>query len=174
MARPTKQQQVEVQKLFLVNASLIHGFIYSLYPSAEADDLLQEVFLVVTKKADSFRLGTDFLAWVRKIARYKVLEHLRAQNRASAGALSEATIERLADRAEPFFDQWDERRSALQLCLGRLTETARRLVDLKYAEGKRLEEIAAIVGWTAKAVKTGLARARAALRNCIALRTGDV
>ena len=46
------------------------------------------------------------------------------------------------------------------LCLGRLGETARRLVDLKYAEGKKLAEIAAIVGWTTKAVKTGLHRAR--------------
>ena len=79
--RPKSPEQVEVQKQFLLNSSLIHGFIYSLYPSAEADDLLQEVFLVVTEKAEEFRPGTDFLAWVRKVARYKVLEHCGLRTR---------------------------------------------------------------------------------------------
>jgi len=172
MTETTKQQH-QVQKQFLMNSSLIHGFIYSLYPSSEADDLLQEVFLVVTEKADSFELGTNFLAWVRKIARYKVLEHLRARKRADKRTLSDETIERLANQSEPFFDQWHERRSALQVCLGRLSDSARRLVDLRYAEGKALAEIAEAVGWTAKAVKTGLSRARKVLRDCVALRTGD-
>ena len=170
---PSKMREQQVQKLFLINASLIHGFIYSLLPSPEADDVLQEVFLVVNEKAQEFRPDSDFLAWVRKIARYKILEHLRTRQRTAAGVLSEDTIQRLADHSEPFFDGWEERRDALLICLGRLGETARRLVDLKYAEGKRLAEIAAIVGWTTKAVKTGLHRARSVLRDCVAMRTGD-
>ena len=59
-----------VQQLFVRHQSVLKGFILSLQPDfTEADDILQEVFLVVTQKVDSFVVGTNFLAWARQIAR---------------------------------------------------------------------------------------------------------
>jgi len=167
---PTEAQRL-VQRDFLTHASLIHGFIYSLYPCAEAEDLVHEVFLVATAKAESFRQGTDFLAWVRAIARYKVLEKLRAVRRAPS-MLSQEAVEGLADRSDALFTEWEERSKALRKCLPRLSPRARQMVELKYGEGRTLKQIAADIGWSVKAVKVGLGRARKVLRDCVALQLG--
>ena len=69
----------EVQRLFLRHAGVLKGFILGLLPDANrAEDVFQELFLTVTRKAGDFRTGTNFLAWARSIARLKVLEHVRA------------------------------------------------------------------------------------------------
>ena len=75
----------EVQRLFLRNAGLLRGFILGLLPDHHlAEDVFQDVFLTAAAKADDFRDGSNFLAWVRAIARLKVLEHCRqAEGRAA-------------------------------------------------------------------------------------------
>ena len=63
-----------VQTLFVQHQPQIRGFIQSLvYDFAAADDLLQECFLTVSEKALEFSLDSNFPAWVRAIARYKIL-----------------------------------------------------------------------------------------------------
>jgi RNA polymerase sigma-70 factor, ECF subfamily len=161
-------QQREVQTLFLKYSARLYGFICALYPDAhEAEDLLHEVFLVALEKADDFQIGTDFLAWTRRIARLKVLEHLRQRRKASPGTLSEDTLDRLAGASDAFFDPWDSHRDALRRCIRNLTEKARRMVEMKYAEARQIAEIAGAIGWTPQAVKVGLLRARTALRECV-------
>ena len=43
---------------------------------ANASDMVQETFLVITAKAANFQRGTNFRAWAWTIARYKVLQTL--------------------------------------------------------------------------------------------------
>ena len=60
----------EVQGLFLRHAGVLRGFVLGLLPDANrAEDVFQELFLTVTRKAADFRPGTNFLAWARSIAR---------------------------------------------------------------------------------------------------------
>ena len=46
--------------------------------------VLQEVFLVITRKANDFEEGTNFFAWACTIARFKLLELLRRRARAQS------------------------------------------------------------------------------------------
>ena len=72
---------LRVQQLFVTGQGNLLAFILSLHPGmAEAEDILQETFLVVSRKADTFAEGTNFLAWACTIARFKVLEFRRRQN----------------------------------------------------------------------------------------------
>ena len=67
----------EVQLLFVRNENAIRAFIRVLQPSlSEVDDVLQETFLTVSRKASSFEIGTYFTAWACWIACLKVL-HLK-------------------------------------------------------------------------------------------------
>ncbi|MBH95646.1 MAG: hypothetical protein CMD87_00090 [Gammaproteobacteria bacterium] len=51
----------EVQLLFVRNENAIRAFIRALQPSlSDADDVLKETFLTVTRKASSFEIGTNF------------------------------------------------------------------------------------------------------------------
>src|SRR4051812_41613851 len=98
--QPNQQAVEEVQRLFLRHAGVLRGFILGLLPDHNhAEDVFQEVFLTVTRKADEFTPGTNFLAWARTVARLKVLEAWRA-SRSSPHPLSPEAMEALIESAE--------------------------------------------------------------------------
>src|SRR5215469_1922703 len=98
------EKTMRVQQLFVKHQLALRAFILSLEPNfTEAEDLLQEVFLVITRKANEFQEGTNFFAWGCTIARFKLMELLRRRSRSQA--LSEEVIESLCSvEPEPLFD----------------------------------------------------------------------
>jgi RNA polymerase sigma-70 factor (ECF subfamily) len=170
-----KAHREEVQQLFVRHISPIKGFILGLCPDfSEADDILQEVFMTVTRKADDFELGTNFQAWARAIARNKVLEHLKKSTRLAC-PLDEETLDAVAAEAEPVEDAWERQRRALMECLEKIAPHARKLMELRYVNGRLPGEIAAAMSWTLGSVNVGLARVRKSLRDCTShkLLTGE-
>src|SRR5215471_5965821 len=88
------EKTMRIQQLFVKHQLGLRAFILSLEPNfTDAEDLLQEVFLVITRKANDFQEGTNFFAWACTIARYKLLESIR--RRARSQVLSEEVIETL-------------------------------------------------------------------------------
>jgi DNA-directed RNA polymerase specialized sigma24 family protein len=63
-----------VNLLFLRHADALHGYVVGLAggDTGLADDVVQEVFLVVSRRAADFRQDADFLCWIRGIARNTV------------------------------------------------------------------------------------------------------
>lgn len=158
----------EVQRLFLQQTNRLRGFILGLLPDrAAADDVLQEVFLIVTAKAAEFQGGTDFLAWARTIARLKVLEQ-RQRRFPAAGQLTDEAWDMLAQSAHEMDDFWDARREALERCLGELAPRAREVVQLRFSsERLSLENVALRMSWTVGSVKVALSRAKDVLWECV-------
>jgi len=156
-----------IESLFLQHATAVRGFVMGLMPDrATADDVFQEVFLTVTRRGTDFRRDGNFLAWVRGIARNKVLEHYRRQ-RTVPLPFDEELLNLLADSAEGSDQLRERRQEALTKCLERLAPRAREIVDLRYAEQPLSPpEIAERIAWTTNAVHVALARARAFLREC--------
>jgi len=159
--------QPTIEALFLQQAAAVRGFVRGLVPDrAAADDVFQEVFLTVTQRGADFQRDRDFLAWVRGIARNKVLEHYRRQRRTLL-PFDEELLKLLADSAEVSDQLLEQRREALTKCLERLAPRAREIVDLRYAEHPLSPpEIAERLAWTTNAIHVALARARAFLREC--------
>ena len=159
----------EVQLLFVRHENSIRAFVRALQPSlADADDVLQETFLTVSRKASTFELGTNFVAWACSIARLKVLENLRQKQRSNL--LSEAAISALAADA-PAAETLTEREDALEKCLGKLAPKARDLLWRRYSRRQSSDEMAEAAGMTSIAVRVALSKARATLRDCIHLQT---
>jgi RNA polymerase sigma-70 factor, ECF subfamily len=156
-----------VQQLFLKHATHCKGFILGMMPNESlADDVFQEVFLVVTRKAETFTLGSNFSAWMRSIARHKVLEACRRQRR-NAAYLSDDVLELLADSAPPDELETGERLAqALRSCMEKLSDRARYLIDLRYLQQLSPEHIAQKMTITISSVNVMLSRTRAALRTC--------
>src|SRR5262245_65378843 len=97
--RPPRQAVEEVQRLFLRHSGVLRGFILGLLPDHNrAEDVFQEVFLTVTRKAAEFVPGSNFLAWARSIARLKVLEACRSWSHAPH-LLEPEALEALIDSA---------------------------------------------------------------------------
>jgi RNA polymerase sigma-70 factor, ECF subfamily len=155
-----------VEQLFVKHVSTIRGFIEAFLPDFNrADDVLQECFLTVSAKAVEFREGTDFLAWVIAIARFKILES-QHQPWVRTSLLSPEVIDALC--AEPLSaPSADDAASLLQECVEELSPRSREVIDMRYGEACKPAEIARRLHWTPESVYVALSRARALLRDCI-------
>jgi RNA polymerase sigma-70 factor (ECF subfamily) len=154
-----------VQLLFVRHEGAIRAFVRALQPSlSDADDVMQETFLTVSRKAAAFEPGTNFIAWACGIARLKVLESFRQQKRATV--LSEAAIIALTEDA-PAPEVAVRREAALARCLEKVTPKARDLLWRRYSSRQSSEEMAIALSMTPTAVRLALFKARAFLRDCI-------
>ena len=155
---------VRVQQLFVRHQGIVKAFILSLQPGcAEAQDVLQETFLVVTQHAGDYRDGTNFVAWACAIARLKLFE---ARRKASACVLTDQALTALCDNApdESFFQ---ERLGLLRGCLKKLAPRARELIWLRYHGELTSQDIADKLKWKEPAVRVALSKARSFLRRCV-------
>lgn len=173
----TNPPQLSIESLFLQQAAAVRGFVMGLVPDrAAADDVFQEVFLTVKQRGADFQRDGNFLAWVRGIARNKVLEHYRRQRKTPL-PFDEELLTLLTESADSADKLLERRREVLAKCLERLAPRAREIVDLRYGDHALTPpKIAEQLAWTTNAVNVALARARAFLRDCTRrmLATGEV
>jgi RNA polymerase sigma-70 factor (ECF subfamily) len=164
MSSPDEQRHLsEVQQLFLEHQPALRSYVLSIVRDfALTQDVVQETFLAVTRKAGGFDLSTHFLAWACVIARFEALAAMRRLNRPVLGA---ETLELLSasEAAVPR----DYRADWLGRCLGRLTPTIQRMMRLRYEDALKAGEVAKLIGWTPNAVCVATSRARTELRKCI-------
>ncbi len=160
---------LRVQTLFVQHQPQIRGFIQSLVPDfAAADDILQECFLTVSEKALEFSLESNFPAWVRAIARYKILA-LHRDRRRGPLLLAEDVLDALM-LAAPEPEHSQTAHPALEVlrdCLEKLAPAAREIIQLRYFAQHGPTEISRLRACSVNAVNVTLARAREALRLCV-------
>ena len=128
------------------------------------EDLVQETFVNAYRQLDRVDARLNFGACLRTIARNLAREELRSRSREAARLMvyGDLLARRLDDDAR---DQ--EMEAALGECRKGLTETCRRLLELRYGQALTFEQIGAELGRTADAARQNLARIRVALRECV-------
>jgi RNA polymerase sigma-70 factor (ECF subfamily) len=139
------------------------------YHMDDVDDLAQEVFLAALRGLAGFRRGDDFGAWLRGIARNKLLNHFRSAARRS-DALSRFREEVLhvvepeleADAAGARADRIE----ALLRCISRLPDRLRQVVRAGL-DGEKPAQLAAALETSVGAVYTLHYRANRLLRDCV-------
>ena len=164
---PINEHALRVQQLFVRHQQALLAYVLSIEPNlADAQDIVQETFLTVSRKAQTFAEGTNFLAWACTVARYNTLHFQRTRARRVA-RLDDDVVELL--HASEVVDEgyFEQQVSAMQHCLSRLAPRARELVWLRYHGAKMPEQIAPEVGWSVNAVRVALSRARTVLRECM-------
>jgi RNA polymerase sigma-70 factor (ECF subfamily) len=161
-------QRERVHSLFLQHSAELRGFILSLLPiHSRADDVLQETFLTVSRKAEDFQPGTNFVAWACSIAKFKVLEDCKRHGHCLQ-TLAPEVIQALCvvrPDSNPAFEE--ARLEALKRCVSKLSPQMMRAIELRYSRAHRASEIAELLGWTTDSVYVVLSRARNALYKCI-------
>jgi len=167
MDEEEQQQHLQaVQGLFVRNYGKIRAFVGSLVRDPVAtEDIVHNVFLVVTKKASSFKLGTNFTAWVFSISRYEVLRHFD-QSKKQPRWLSAELLDVLACEAPEVIAD-TSRQQALRRCMEKLSPRSKQLIRHRYMDGMKTGAIAKSIDWTPQAVSVTLSRARVALRECV-------
>lgn len=154
-------------QLFTRYQRRLYLYILAQVPNAtDAEEILQETNLVIWRKCDRFQPGTNFFAWTSRIASYEVLKY-RERRRRDKLLFSEKFLEAVSEEVVSNEGRLEERRKALQSCLGRLRPEDRDLIRQRYASGRNGKAVAEMLGRPANSVYQSLGRIRRALLECI-------
>lgn len=166
MSDYSNESVLAVHQLFVRHQSALKAFVLALWPNyTEAEDVMQEVFLVITRKAHEFIPDSNFLSWARTIARYEILAAQRRKYRLQS---NEAVLEALeADCPEDL--GVDRRLEALKRCIEKLPPKSQEIMRLRYHNNYGPNEIATLLQRSVNSINVALAKARVALRECVNL-----
>lgn len=133
---------------------------------AEAEDVLQDVYLRVWTSAGSFSPEAGGgMGWLVSVARNRAIDLVRSKKAAATDAQETNWFDTLAADRNIEGDIMD--RKALVNCLAALDATARDMVVLAYVEGLSREELAERFAMPVNTVKTRLHRGLSALKTCM-------
>lgn len=157
----------ELVRLIAQAQRRLYAFILMLVRRpGDAEDVLQETNLVLWRKRETFRPGSDFYAWAFEIARLQVLAWHGKQNRGT-GSFDADLLAGIAESAVVELEQYSRREAALRGCLQKLPPAQRDLILRRYQPRIAVNALAVELGKSAKAVSESLRRIREALRQCI-------
>lgn len=136
--------------------------------AAVAEDLTQETYLAAVGELKRRRSVDAPVPWLYGIARHKLLDHYRRQDRARGhvvpwhdGLEQEVELPALDPAAA-------ETQARLVAALARLPEGQRTVVVLRYLDGLSVPAVAAAVDKSVHATESLLARGRASLKRSLA------
>ncbi len=142
-------------------------------PQADAEDVVQEVFVTVYRRLGEFEGRAQLKTWVFRIAVHLVQHYFRTQARKPGDRASAKGTE-----IHGLVDQWEngpanqverrERYDALDGVLGQLDESKRLVFVLAEVEQLTLVEIGEVVGANPNTVATRLRAARQAFEKALA------
>ncbi|MDP4646082.1 MAG: sigma-70 family RNA polymerase sigma factor [Akkermansiaceae bacterium] len=164
------RNQQEFVSLLTDHQEVIRSYIISQLPgSPDVRDILQEVNIMLWEKAEEFEIGTNFGAWSCTVAYYKILEHRRKLKMDGKLAFADDLGALLSDESiGRETDDLEEKRTALILCLRKLSSKNRDLLRARYESQKGgMERVAEETGRTKESLRVTLSRLRSVLRRCI-------
>ena len=154
-------------ELLTANERRLALYVHGLVPrDAEAEDILQQTKMILWKHFGDFQIGTNFIAWARKIAFHQILTHRRQQKRAHL-QLGDEALEALGNAVSGLADEPSPRHEALRTCLAKLPIEHRQLITLRYYDDLEIDQIADRVKRTEAAIYRALSRVRMTLMECV-------
>lgn len=155
-------------RLFAKHDRWLYSYLVTLLGStAQAEEVFQEVCVILWRENETFQLGSDFVKWVAVIAHNQVRK-FRRQNKQVGFQVNEVAFDMLAAEAVERADLFDYRRDALRRCLTKLSPSDRSLVQQCYADDKvNLKATAQKMGRPENTVYKAMNRIRRVLFECI-------
>jgi RNA polymerase sigma factor (sigma-70 family) len=173
MRELTLKKSEALQPLFARYAPLVFHIASQSLGSAGAEDIVQDVFLSVWRKADTFdpRKGA-FRSWLLQIAHYRVLNELRARSRRPPidPEVDSGMLETLPDSdREPLEAAWQSyRQEAVRAAVDRLPPAQRQALSLAFFDELTHDQVAIALNLPLGTVKTRIRAAVQKLRFLLA------
>jgi RNA polymerase sigma-70 factor (ECF subfamily) len=160
--KPAQSLAAQAETLVREHYAMVYHYVRSLLSNGEtAEDLVQQVFLVMLRKIPTDPPRGPVGPWLRGIARKLMLS-----SRATAGLDDREVASAVLDAADAALDDGMDR-DALAECLTRLPDDERLLLDLRYTSDLRSAAIAEQLRQTRAWVRVRLHRIREKLRECV-------
>ena len=163
------------ERLYRSHVARIHSLVRRMVGGeADADELVQDVFVRVHHALQTFRGDAQFGSWVYRIAFNQAL-NVKARMRYRAPHLPADVLSAAASPEGSPYQQLHESRQAQALddCVAELPEVYQSALRLYYWMGADVDEIARLLAVPANTVKSYLHRARRLLRGLLQERGHD-
>ncbi len=149
-----------LEKLYANHHRKVFHFVRRfVHEAATAEDLANDVFIEVWHKAGSFEGRSSVSSWLLGMARFKALTERRKTRNTVDPDEALGGIQDDADDPE-VAAQKSNKSAALRLCIERLPEEHRVVVDLVYYHERPIREVAEILDVPENTVKTRMFHAR--------------
>lgn len=153
-------------RLFTANEQAVRAYVRRLVPQrADADDVMQDVSVVLWEKFQTLRETQDFRAWAFGVARFEVLAWLRDKGRDRL-VLREEVVLKIAEESACDEPRLERQREALEHCLAKVPSGQRELLMQAYQSGNRIQEVAQASGRSIPGFYQWLHRMRRTLLDC--------
>ena len=165
--RVVARDEEAFQALHARYAPLVFHLVCQSLDPAAAEDLVQEVFLQVWRRAETFDPGRGaFRSWLLQIAHFRILNELRRRSRRQRLQADEATVEAIPDPSEgPTEATWREyRKTAVRAAVDRLPSAQRQALSLAFFEELSHDQVARALKLPLGTVKSRIRTALLQLR----------
>lgn len=166
IGRITRGDSQALERLYVEYRPRIHRFLARLgCPEEDFDEVCNEVFYLVWRKAASYNHSARVSTWILGIARNKGLK-LRERKWRAGERSSDVMPEQLA---EPTLGEAArlELRQWLEIALAMLPDDQRMVMELTFIEGLSYREIAVLMDCPENTVKTRMFNARRKLKQIL-------
>lgn len=152
---------------FTAHEPALRAHIRRLVPMrADADDVMQEISVVLWEKFDTFQEGAEFRPWAFGVARFEVLAWLRDRGRDRL-VLDEDVVTQIAEETTTDEPGLQRQREALEQCMQKVPAEQRSLLMQAYMTESRIQEVAQGSGRSVAGFYQWLHRMRRRLLDCI-------
>ena len=143
-------------ELYVRYARMVHGILLGRVPPAEAEDMVQDVFISAMKQLSGLRSAAAFPGWLAAIARNRAMDYFR-------GSRERVPL----DEKRPVARNGIEDAFLVLDVVRRLPEAYRETLILRLVEGMTGPEIALRTGLTPESVRVNLCRGMKMLRELL-------
>ena len=135
-----------------------------------AEDIFQDTCVKSLLHSEPFETRAQLLKWARVVCKHRAIDVIRSRDGRYRG-LSEEMLDTLFEvGVEEEAGELSETRDMLASCLEELTTNNRKILQLRYFEGRSGIDVANILGRKPATVYQALARIHSLLERCIQMR----
>ena len=173
-----KKDQIAMEHFYRHFSGIVYQFaLKTLMNGADASEVMNEVFMEVWKKADTFNQQSKVKTWLLSMTHFKSVDLVRRKSKHDKVDSSDA----LLDAGDSVFESTEssyacsleeihtgsQNKQHVSHCVGELKEAQRHVVYLAFYEGMGYPDIANILSIPAGTVKTRMMHAKQVLLSCI-------
>ncbi|RAK51398.1 sigma-70 family RNA polymerase sigma factor [Phenylobacterium deserti] len=169
MRRIAGGEREALRQLYQATSAKLFGVcLRILVDRDEAEDVLQDVYLTIWRRADRYDAGrASVIAWTSAIARNRAIDRLRARGPlAMAEPVEDLELADDAPGAEALLEQAGEH-GRLLACLDTLDARTRQVIRTAFFEGVTYEALAQRTATPLGTVKSWIRRGLARLKGCL-------
>jgi len=160
LERVVRRDSTALRMLYTAHNVRVFRFLIRLTGNeALAEDVVNQTFMKVWLKAESFNGQSTVSTWLFTIARNEAISQLRKRREAPLDEEAAAAIEDESDTQETATAKKDKG-EMMRACIDKLSAAHREIIDLVYYQDKTVAEAALILEVPENTVKTRMFHAR--------------